>query len=377
MAADYGLTKNLEPISIFPSDFASVLLQNSKDMIFVKDERFRIIYANQAFLNMYAPEKRDTLIGTTTIENFSEEEAAVFLREDQNAFKYGSAELIEELTDYQGIKRIYQTQKIRFVDKKGRVLMLGICNEITKWAEREKALAQSNLALENFAAIAAHDLRSPLGSFLSGIELIKLDQLNKLTDASQRVIEMMRKSAEGLIAQIGHLLSAYKTNHSGDLEISSIDVGVLLEEVKFNLSAAIDHSGASIRSTNLPFIQVDRNLFRQLLHNLVENSIKYKSSEKPIIIVRYEPSEQEHVFSIEDNGLGIQREQKDNVFNLYEQTAQGLGGFGIGLSLCKKIVELHGGKIWVDTFYKSGCKICFTLPNENKSISDQAVQKSL
>lgn len=367
-----GFMTILERITV--SDFAPILLQNSKDMIFIKDERFRIIYANNAFLNMYAPEKRGAIIGSTTIEDFSEEEAAVFLREDQKALRYGSAELIEELTDYRGIKRIYQTQKIRFVDKSGRVLMLGICNEISKWAERERALAQSNLALENFAAIAAHDLRSPLGSLLSGIELIRLDKANTLTEASQNILNMMKTSAEGLVEQIGNLLSAYKTDHSGDLEKSPTDVGVLLEEVKFNLSQIITRSEANIRSTTMPTIQADKNLFRQLLHNLVENSIKYRSEEKPIIIVRYEKTKDDHFFTVEDNGIGIRREEREKIFDLYEQTSQGLGGFGIGLSLCRKIVELHGGKIWIDTFYKQGCKICFTIP---EAVQDDAISPNL
>ena len=344
------------------AEFMDVLLKHSNDMIFIKDEQFRILYANQAFFNMYAPEKRGGLIGTTTIENFSEEEAAVFLIEDQKAFEQGSAELIEELTDYRGIKRRYQTQKIRFVDKRGRVLMLGICNEITKWAEREKTLAQSNLALENFAAVAAHDLRSPLGSFLSAVDVILCDKANVLSKSSLQLLEMMKTSGEGLVAQIENVFSAYKTSSSHTLAYSDVDVAVLVEEVKFNLAPEIKASDATIRSNALPVIKSDRHYFRQLLHNLVENSIKYRSSENPIIIIRHERLGQEHVFSVEDNGRGIDVGNIVKVFEFFEQGKSGGEGAGIGLSLCKRIVELHGGSIWFDKLYRQGSKICFTIP---------------
>lgn len=345
-----------------PKDFLEVMLSNSNNMIFVKDERFRILYANRAFLNMYSPEQRDSIIGTTTIESFTEEEAAVFLREDQKAFEQGSAELIEELADYKGVKRMYQTHKIRYTDKRGRMLMLGICNDITHWSEREKALAQSNLALENFAAVAAHDLRSPIGSILSAIEFITMDKENSLTKRSMDILSMIQKSAEGLVTQVANILSTYKTGTSSQLELTDVDVSVILEEIKFNIGNEIKRHDVTIRSSALPVIRSDRHFFRQVLHNLIENSIKYRSSEKPIIIIRYEKLGKEHVFSIEDNGLGLGEKGIGGIFKLFEQQDADQKGLGIGLSLCKKIVELHGGAIWVDQSYFSGCKISFAIP---------------
>ncbi len=354
------LASNMNEIQI--SDFTSVLLDNSKNWIFVKDEKFRILYANKTFLQIYPPEQRDKIIGTTTIENFSEEEAQVFLKEDRKAMDSGYSSFIEDITDYEGKVHTIQSQKIRFTDHMGRVLMLGICEDISKWAQREKMLAQTNIALENFAAIAAHDLRSPLGAFLSGIELIRLDKGNKLTQNSIQFLDMMKQSGEGLIAQIGALLSSYKRKNSKILELVEIDSGILIEEVKFNLAHVIAKQDAKILSTILPTLKVDRNLFRQLMHNLVENCIKYRSEEKPVIIIRHERSGKFHLFSIEDNGRGITSEQQENIFRLYEQVENGSDGYGIGLSLCRKIVEMHGGNIWVDPTYKAGCKILFTIP---------------
>lgn len=350
------------PHSLHANDFFSVLLEQSPNMIFVKDEQFRIIYANPAFLHMYDPAIRDKIVGTTAIEKFSEEEAAVFLREDQKAFDTGYAELIEELTDYKGFRRTYHTRKTRFTDRQGHVLMLGICNDITQWAERERKLAKSNLALENFAALAAHDLRSPLGAFISGIELMKLDQGTKISPSSLSVLEMMKNSAEGLIAQIGNLLSAYKSSENNTLKPVLVDVSPLVEEVKFNLSHLIERDDAHILSGSLPVIKADKTLLRQLLHNLIENSLKYQSTEKPIIIVRYEKNGHDHLFSIEDNGHGIQQDNSNNIFQLYSQSDDGFGGVGIGLALCKKIIDMHQGRIWVDKSYRDGCKICFTIP---------------
>ncbi len=343
-------------------DFLNVLLDSSDMWIFVKDENFRILYANKAFLNIYPPERRDKIIGTTTIEDFSEEQAKVFLKEDRKAMELGLSEMIEKITDYKGFVHTIQSKKVGFKDSLGRTMMLGMCTDISEWSDRERALAQSNLALENFAAVAAHDLRSPLGSFLSGIELIRMDKKNSLTDSSLHFLDTMKKSIEGLISQIGSLLSTYHASNSKAIEHADVDVSVLVEEIKFNLAGVIARNEATIRSSSLPVIRSDRHLFRQLLHNLIENSIKYKSDEKPIIILRHEIAAGDHLFSIEDNGLGVRPGYQGNIFKLYEQADRAIDGYGIGLNLCRRIVELHGGRIWIDPNYKTGCRIYFSIP---------------
>src|SRR5690606_28567785 len=116
---------------------------------------------------------------------------------------------------------------------------------------------------------------------------------------------------------------------------------ILFEEVKFNLSTHIQNTRARILSTELPRILVNKSMFRQLLHNLIENSLKYRSAARPIIILRYTAEASTHSFSLEDNGLGIAPEHRVRIFDFAAQADNEKDGHGFGLSLCKKIVEMH------------------------------------
>lgn len=346
-----------------PGDLFDIVMDNARCLIFVKDAEGRVLYGNKTFLEMYHPSQRDSIIGRSSADFFSEEEAKIFCEEDRKALEDGFAEIIEEVTDYRGVTKTLQTHKIRFYDKNGVPRMLGICTDITNMAQRQQAMALSNIALENFAAVAAHDLRSPLGAFVSCIELVKLDKETKLSKAAATYLDMMRNSAKALIDQIATLLATYKSAHDSERDHSAVDVTLLLEEVRFNLSGVIQETGARILSNNLPVITADRGLFRQLLHNLIENSIKYRGGDKPVIIIRHQESERFHHFSVEDNGVGMIRDNDKNVFNLYQQRdpQAGIEGYGIGLALCKKIIQLHGGEIAVDTAYKNGCRMNFSI----------------
>lgn len=349
-----GLIKHLIPL----------VLDHANKWIFVKDKDYNIVFANKLFLEIYSPETRDSIIGTTTIESFSKQQADVFLAEDKKAFDTGYSELIEELTDYTGRKIHLQSQKIRFYDEYGNPYILGICDEITKHVLREKELAEKNLSLENFAAIAAHDLRSPLASCVSGIEFIEYLDKN-ITEQSRDILSMIKHTCKGLLNQIGGLLTVYKNSAEGNLTLEKVDLKLLIEEIKFSLNDTIQLSHATILSNNMPEMQVDRIMFKQLIANLIENSIKYRSDQKPVIILRCVENNDHHLFSIEDNGIGINADKKNDIFDLYKQADPTKDGVGIGMSLCKKIVDLHQGEIWVDRDYTNGCKINFTVPKQS------------
>jgi len=342
-----------------------LLLDNANKWIFVKDRNFNIVFANTLFLEIYPPDRRNAIIGTTTIKSFSKEQADVFLSEDRKAFETGYSELIEELTDYTGRKIYLQSQKIRFYDDKGNPYILGICDEITKHVLREKELAEKNLSLENFAAIAAHDLRSPLASCVSGIDYIEYTDKG-ITQQSQHILSMIKHTCKDLLKQIGGILAVYKNSAEGNITREKCDLKLLIEEIKFSLNETINTSGATILSNNVQEIFVDRMMFKQLLSNLIENSIKYRSEQKPVIILRCTENTDHYLFSVEDNGLGIAPEIQENVFELYKQSDFSKDGAGIGMSLCRKVIDLHEGEIWVDRDYKNGCKINFTIPKKNR-----------
>jgi PAS domain S-box-containing protein len=334
---------------------------NNPDWVFIKDENFRFIYANKAFMSIYAPEERDQVIGRTMIENFPEDQVSVFLAEDRKAFANGYSELIEEITDYKGHVHTILTRKTRFV-RNGQPLMLGICTDISSIVKKERELVESRVMLENFAAIAAHDLRSPLGAVLSCIEMIRLDRKTKTSKQTGEYLNLMQQSIKGMLEQIGSLLQVYRSSNDSVKSFQQTNLSLLLNEVQFNLGTMISESGAIIRTNLLPMLNVDRNLFRQLFHNLIENSLKYRSSNTPIIIIKYNQLEDgTHSFVIEDNGLGVKKD-----FLADQRKTKGridLESYGIGMALCKKIVQLHRGDIWIDETYTEGYRVSFTIPN--------------
>lgn len=351
-----------------PDGFLETLVDNSPNIIFVKNKDFKIVYGNEAFLGMYPPERRPTIIGSTAAETFTEEEKKVFFAEDRKAFETGLAEIVEELVDYSGRLRVFQMSKIRFTDPEtGEVFILGNGTDITRFAEREKQLAKNNLWLENFAALAAHDLRSPLAAIYSSLDLIHSRKETYLDPVAQEHVQLIAECLEGMIDQVTALLETYKnTAEENAKSFSECSISTLFEEVRFNLSTRIRDSRAKVLSAELPRMKVNKSLFRQLIHNLVENSLKYRSSDPPIIILRHETRDGFHHFSVDDNGIGISSGHRVKVFDLCVQGPVKMpgknSGYGIGLALCKNIVELHGGKIWVDPDFSPGCRICFTIP---------------
>lgn len=342
--------------------FFEQLLNNSRNLVFVKDRALNIIYGNQAFLNLYPPELRASVIGTHSGRNFDSVEYEVFSAEDRKALERGFSEIVEEITDYKGRVRTLQTQKTRITDEQGQNYVLGVSVDITQQAARERALAASNLALENFAAVAAHDLRSPLASLASSLDLIGNDEQSQLSVTAKKHMDLMVTCIDGLIEQISALLSANKIDCDTNGARSECDLSILFEEVRFGLSARIQSEKAKVLSSALPVLTVNKPMFRQLVHNLIENSLKYRSESSPVIILRYVQENNLHVFSIEDNGRGVEPAWREKVFGMYEQTDARNEGYGIGLSLCRRIVDMHGGKIWLDEGFAPGCRICFSLP---------------
>lgn len=359
----YALKQNALGRDALEFDLLGVFLNESEDLIFAKDNEFRIIFANQKFLELYPPEQRDTIIGKTTAENFSETQRLIFFAEDRKALDEGRSQLIENITDFTGHTRTFYTRKIGYYDRSGRRCMLGICTDISQMALRERQLAEANMSLENFARTAAHDLRSPLSTVLFALDMLKIDKGTTLGPVAENYIHMMKTCVSGLADQITGLLEIQQRTEN-DSRFTPCDVKILFEEAKFNLSAVINDTKASVLCTDLPVITANRHMLRQLIQNLIENSLKYRSSDIPIIILRCEQEPDYCLFSIEDNGIGLGDNDKDRVFDIFQRAEnEKIAGYGIGLSLCRQIVDMHGGRIWFDrTKRATGCRINFKLP---------------
>jgi light-regulated signal transduction histidine kinase (bacteriophytochrome) len=172
-------------------------------------------------------------------------------------------------------------------------------------------------------------------------------------------MDMMHSSAHNLAHQISTLLQMYKGADPN--KWSMTDLNMLMTEVRFNLSHQIEATHAKVLNDMLPEIRVNKHLFRQLLHNLIENSIKYRKGKAPLIFIKAKEVEGGYEFHIEDNGIGV---KDGKIFEIFSQQNTSSSGVGIGLALCRQIVERHDGKIWVDETYEDGTSICFFIPEK-------------
>jgi light-regulated signal transduction histidine kinase (bacteriophytochrome) len=223
-------------------------------------------------------------------------------------------------------------------------------------------LERSNKDLEQFAYITSHDLNQPLRNISSFAEILERKYGDKLDKDGLEFIQFIKGSASRMSVLL-HDLLAYSKIQTQQHEFSSVDLNVVLEVVKQNLKVGIDETGTTIvLLTPLPVIGAYETLMVQLMQNLISNSIKYsKNGIPPVIIIETKVQEGNLEISFSDNGIGFDNAYAERVFSLFKRlhTSEEYEGSGIGLSICKRIMERHYGNIKVDS--KEGVGTTMTL----------------
>ena len=246
--------------------------------------------------------------------------------------------------------------------------------------EQTVELRRSNSELEQFAYVASHDLQEPLRKVASFCQLLEKRYGDKLDERGTEYIAFAVDGAKRMQVLINDLLTFSRV---GRLNATSTDVDLdaTLDTALHNLSTSIEESGAEIvRPVNgLPHVQGDPTLFAMVWQNLVGNAVKFRrEGVAPRIVINCEPHGDEDdaswIFDVSDNGIGIPQEFSDKVFVIFQRLhlRDAYGGTGIGLALCKKIIEHHGGTIWIDDSNTEGTRFRFTLPTETTAVPGDA-----
>lgn len=232
-------------------------------------------------------------------------------------------------------------------------------------------LAHSNADLKQFAYAASHDLQEPLRVIAGFVKLLAKRYKGRLDTEADSFIEYMVDAAKRMQIMIKDLLEYSQVETRGK-KLNLTAGSSVVEQAISNLKAAIEESGAIVTYADLPLIKADELQLIRLFQNLIGNAVKFRGSETPRVHVSAAKNEKGWLFSVRDNGIGIDPKFMDRIFAVFQRlhTREEYPGTGIGLAICKKIVERHGGHIWVESEPGMGSTFHFTIPDNNEPSKD-------
>lgn len=240
--------------------------------------------------------------------------------------------------------------------------------EQSELLERQtEELRRSNMELEQFAYVASHDLQEPLRKVASFCQLLQRRYHGQLDERADSYIDFAVEGAKRMQTLINDLLAFSRVGRTKNF--STVDLNTAFDDALSSLETRLDEAGAVVTADRLPTITGDRTLLTQVFFNLIGNAVKFRGDHPPKVHIGVERETDEWVFSCADNGIGIEEQYADRIFVIFQRlhTRDKYSGTGIGLAMCKKIVEFHGGRMWLGGRTDSeerGTRICWSLPVE-------------
>ena len=267
-----------------------------------------------------------------------------------------------------------------YKDETGEVIgVFAAARDITERKQAERMLklkleelARSNAELEQFAYVASHDLQEPLRMIASYLQLLQRKYQGELDDKADKYIYFAVDGASRMQSLINDLLEFSRVTTKAR-EFEPADCEFILNQVLSDLEVSIKENEATISYDSLPEIMADYTQLAQVFQNLISNAIKFRSKEAPKIHISAEKEGNQWLFSVQDNGIGIDPKYSERIFEVFKRLhkREEYPGTGIGLSICKKIVERHGGHIWVESELGKGSTFYFTLPVNPREFQKQ------
>jgi PAS domain S-box-containing protein len=353
------------------------LIDNLPDYVYVKDLQCRFLAANLATARIMGAASPDELLGRVDADFYPSELAAEYGDQEAELLRTGKPILDkdEPHVDAEGNPRTVLTTKVPLKNHHGDIVgLVGISRDITDRKEAENALrrtaeelARSNRDLEQFAYVASHDLQEPLRMVTGFLQLLHQKYSGRLDTDADQYIDFAVDGAKRMQALIADLLT-YARVGTRSRQLMLVDVATSFSQTLRNLGAGIDETRAEITHGELPTVWADGIQLSQLFQNLISNALKFRRGVPPQIHVDAHHDPTQWTFSVRDNGIGIDREFQDRIFMIFQRlhTRQEYPGTGIGLAVCKKIVERHGGQIWVESIPGEGSTFYFTIPDREK-----------
>ena len=258
---------------------------------------------------------------------------------------------------------IWITAILLYGIKKRTLALQTLYNKLDeKVAKRTRELNAKNKEMEQFLYIASHDLQEPLRTINSFAKVIEEDYEEELNDGIRRYLQFISDAATRMSELVKGLLDYSRLGKNK--KQTNVDFNEIIEAIQKDLAVAIAESKASFEIANMPTVNALKVEFRLLFQNLVSNAIKFRKKDlAPVICITAKEKKHHWRFSIQDNGIGIAENHKEKIFDIFQRLhdSKEYEGTGIGLAHCKKIVELHGGNIWVESEVNKGSTFHFTI----------------
>ncbi len=351
-------------------DFAEAIVETVREPLVILNQNLQVIQANKSFYETFRAAPAET--------------------ENRLIYDLGNGqwnipklrELIENILPAHATFRDFEvTHEFEHVGRKvmllnasevfnpnaqARTILLAI-EDSTNRKQAEEELRTTNAELQHFAYALTHDLQEPLRMVVNFTELLGREYAGKLGKEADQFIAYSVEGALRIEALLKALLAYWEVSGREQAGFASIDCGAVLAKAMLNLQVAIAESGAIVTSGPLPTVLAEEIMLTQLFQNLISNSIKYRGEQTPEIRVSAERDPEGWLFAVRDNGIGIDPQDARRLFGMFRRLhGNEISGTGIGLALCKKIVERKGGRIWVESEAGLGATFKFTIPNGHK-----------
>jgi PAS domain S-box-containing protein len=355
------------------------LIDNLPLNVYTKDLNSKKTLANRTDYEYAGFTREEEILGKDDLELFSEESARNTIAEDRHIFTTGKSIIGKEEHHIRkdGSDIWFLISKIPLKNAEDEITgLLGISYNITRRKEAEKSLreseekyrtlaeelAASNKELEQFAYVASHDLQEPLRMVSSFLQLLQKKYNDQLDSTALQYITYAVDGADRMKQLIMDLLEYSRVGTNEDKRVK-VEMTEVVNHVLETFTAKIAESNAVINVKGMPTIKVNKTQITQLVQNLVGNALKYTTSPAPEVEIGCEEKADEWQFWVKDNGIGIERKFYDKVFVIFQRlhNKNEFSGTGIGLAICKKIVERHGGNIWIDSTPGNGSTFFFSI----------------
>lgn len=346
------------------------LIDTTQTGYVVLDQQGIVLDANQEYVRVTGQSNVSDILGKPVLDWIAPYDLERNVAEIQKALVERSVQNLE--TDYCHANGTIIPIEInaRVIDTDEGCRILALCRDITerKQARQELKsaiadLARSNQELAQFAYVASHDLREPLRKIRSYSDLLVKRYQGKLDKRADKYIAYITDATQRMQSLISDLLT-YSRVSKPELVPERTDLEKILKQTLTDLSPLIKENQAVITSDALPVVNANPTQMAQLLQNLITNGLKFRTQQPPYLHITATREGQFWQIAVQDNGIGIEPQYRDRIFVIFQRLhyREEYPGTGIGLAVCKKIVERHGGQIWVESELGQGSTFYFTLP---------------